>query len=81
MHKDRNNGTWPELKAKRHDKFNNTKFDDSPLHSLDIMHDHLDGDARDIQKIKKERAAKQFDDVKNMFKNMADYDDKHNRFI
>lgn len=81
MHRDRNNGTWPELKAKRHDKFDNPKFDDEPLHSLDVMPNHSDGDARDIQKVKKDRAAKQFSDVKNMFKNMVDYDDKHNKLI
>ena len=81
MHRDRNNGTWPELKAKRHDKFDNPKFDDEPLHSLDVMPSHSDGDTRDIQKVKKDRAAKQFSDVKNMFKNMVDYDDKHNKLI
>lgn len=81
MHRDRNNGTWPELKAKRHDKFDNPKFDDLPIHSLDLMPNHLDGDARDIQKVKKDRAAEQLSDVKNMFKNMVDYEDKHNNLI
>ena len=79
MHRDRNNGNWTELKAKRHDKFDNPKFDDAPLDSLNMKHSHLDDDPHDIQKIKKDRAAKQLSDVKNMFKNMVDYDGKHNR--
>jgi hypothetical protein len=41
MHRDRNNGTWPELKAKRHDKFDNPKFNDVPLESLGMTHNHL----------------------------------------
>ena len=81
MHRDRNTGSWPELKAKRHDKFDHPKFDELPLHSLDAMHGHLDGEAQDIQKIKKNRAAKQLADVKNMFRNMVDYDDKQNNLI
>lgn len=81
MHRDRNNGTWPELKAKRHDKFDHPKFDELPLHSLDVPQDHLHDEAHDIQKIKKDRAAKQLADVKNMFRNMVDYDDKQNNLI
>ena len=71
MHKDRNHGSWPELKAKRHDK-----FDDAPLDSLNVMLSHLDGESHDIQKVKKDRAAKQLSRVKNMFKDMADYANK-----
>ena len=81
MHRDRNNGTWPELKAKRHDKFDHSTFDDEPLHSLDVMPNRYGDDARDIQQVKKDRAAKQLADVKNMFKNMVDYDDIHNKPI
>lgn len=84
MHRDRNHGTWPELKAKRHDKFDNPKFDnpkfdEAPLDSLNMQHSHLDAELYDIQKLKKDRAAKQLSDVKSMFKNMVDYDDKHNK--
>ena len=71
MHRDRNNGTWPELKAKRHHK-----YDEAPLESVDILRGHLDGEIHDIQKAKKDRAAKQLDHVQNMFKDMADYADK-----
>ncbi len=74
MHRDRNNGTWPELKAKRHNK-----FDDAPQKSLEVMHGHLDGETHDSHKEKKERAAKQLADVQNMFKNMADYADKQDK--
>lgn len=71
MHKDRNNGTWPELKAKRNNKVNET-----PLESVDVMHSHLDEEAIGSQKLKKDRAAKQLAHVKNVFKDMADYADK-----
>lgn len=81
MHRDRNNGTWPELKAKRHDKFDHQKFDEAPLHGLGGMHSYLDGESHDIEKFKKDKAAKQLADVKNMFKNMIDYDDKQNNLI
>ena len=89
MHRDRNHGTWPELKAKRQNKFENSKqdrpkfsnpkFDDAPLESLDTRRNQLDDEAWDAQKIKKDRAAKQLADVENMFKNMSDYDDKQER--
>ena len=71
MHRDRNNGTWPELKAKRHNK-----FDDVPLESVDEVDIHLYGEIPDSQKIKNDRAAKQLSQVQNMFKGMTDYDDK-----
>ena len=81
MHRDRNNGTWPELKAKRHDKFDHQKFDEASLHGSGAMHSYLDGESHDIEKFKKDKAAKQLADVKNMFKNMIDYDDKQNNLI
>ena len=74
MHRDRNNGTWPELKAKRHNK-----FDDAPLESLHVMHSNLDGGIHGIQKVKKDRAAKQFSQVQSMFKDMVDYDNKQHK--
>lgn len=73
MHHDRNHGTWSELKAKRHDKFDNPKFDDEPLDSLSVMHSNLDGESDDIQKVKRDRAVKQLNRVQNMFKDMTDY--------
>ena len=75
MHRDRNNGNWPELKAKRH----NNKFDDAPLKSLEVMHDHLDGVTQDSHKVKKDKAAKQLADEQDMFKDMADYADKQEK--
>jgi hypothetical protein len=74
MHRDRNHGTWPELKARRHNK-----FDDEPLDSLNVMHGHLDGGFHDIQKLKKDKAAKQLSRVKTMFKDMAEYADKQDK--
>lgn len=76
MHRDRNHGNWTELKAKRHDKFDNPKFDDAPLESLNAMHSHLDDEARDIQKVKKDRAARHLSQVQQMLKGMTDYADK-----
>ena len=73
MHRDRNTGSWPELKAKRHNK-----FDDAPLDSLDVMHSHLDGETHDVQKIKKDRATRQLARVQGMFKDMADSQETHN---
>ena len=74
MHRDRNNGTWPELKAKRHNK-----FDDASQKSLEVMHGHLDSETHVSQKVKEDRAAKQLADEQNMFKNMADYADKQDK--
>jgi hypothetical protein len=71
MHLDRNHGTWTELKAKRQ-----SKFDDAPLESLDMKHNHFDGETHDIQKVKKDRAAKQLTRVQQMFKAMNEYADK-----
>lgn len=78
MHRDRNNGPWPELKAKRHNKFKHQKFDEGPLRTIDLMNGDLDGAEHDTHKIKREKAAKHLSDVKNMFRNMIDYDDKQN---
>ncbi len=71
MHRDRNNGTWPELKAKRHHG-----YDDAPLESMDVVRGHLDDETHDVKKVKKDRATKQLDRVHNMFKDMANYADK-----
>ena len=71
MHQDRNNGPWPELKAKRHNKFH-----DTPLDSLNVVHSHLDGESHDIQKVKKDKAVKRLNRAQNMFKEMTDYADK-----
>lgn len=78
MHRDRNNGPWPELKAKRHNKFKQQKFDEGLLLSIDLINGHLDGEERDAQKTKRDKAEKQLADVKNMFKNMIDYGGKQN---
>ncbi len=67
MHRDRNNETWSELKAKRHHK-----FDDAPLDSLDVMQSQLDGETNDVQKVKYDRAAK----LATHMQDMADYADK-----
>ncbi len=74
MHRDRNHGTWLELKAKRHNK-----LDDAPLESLGVMPSHLVGEAQDTQKIKKDRAAMQLSRVQNMLKDMADFYDKQGK--
>ena len=76
MHRYRNNDNWPALKAKRPHR-----YDDVPLESVDEMHSHLDGEALDSQKIKKDRAVKQLSKVQNMFKGMADYDDKKTKTL
>ena len=71
MNWDRNTGTWSELKAKRHNK-----FDEAPLESLDVMHSHLVGETSDSQKVKKNKTAKQLAQVKSKFKDMTDYNYK-----
>ena len=72
MHRDRNNYSWSELKAKR----NNSKFDDAPIEAVNVVDDDLVGTAHDTRKEKNDRAIRQLDGVKNMFKDMADYDRK-----
>lgn len=71
MHRNRNNGTWQELKAKR-----NNKFYDAPLESVGLMHSYLDGESNGIQKVKKDRTVKQQAEVQNMSNDMANYTDK-----
>ena len=68
MHQDRNNGKWPELKAKRRHNSN-----DEPLDSIDVDHSFLDGETRDSLNAKKALSEKHLSNVKNMFKDMADY--------
>ena len=77
MHRDRKNGTWPELKSKHHDKSDKPKFEDEPLDSLNVVHSHLDGETHDTQKVKKDRAAKHLSRVQNMLKDMSDYANKN----
>lgn len=69
MHRDRNNNSWSELKAKR----NNSEFDDAPLKAANIVKDDLIGAMHDSRKEKNDRATRQLEGVKNMFKDMADY--------
>ena len=81
MHRDRKNGTWPELKAKHNykfdnPKFENSKFDDAPLDSLNVVNIHLDVESHNIQKVKKDRAAKQHSRVQNMLKDISYYANK-----
>jgi hypothetical protein len=71
MHRDRNSGSWPELKAKRHNK-----FDNEPLDSSDAIHSHSDKDSHETQKVRKDRATKHLTRVETMFKDMVDYDNK-----
>ncbi len=78
MHHDRGHGSWPELKARRHDKFDNPTFDDVSTDGSNGKHGHLDDGLHDIQMIKRDKAAKQLGRVKAMFKDMADYSDKQN---
>lgn len=73
MHRDRNNYSWSELKAKK----NHNDFDDAPLNATKSIQDDLIGTA-DSRKEKNDRAARQLNGVKNMFKDMADFDRKQN---
>ena len=82
MNHDRKNGTWPELKAKHHDKSDkpkheNQKFEDELLDSSNEVHSRLDGEMHDTQKVKKDRAAKHLSRVQNMLKDMSDYANKN----
>ena len=76
MHRDRNNNSWSELKAKK----NHSEFDDAPLKHTNVIHEKLEGVAYDSRKEKNDRAARQLDGVISMFKNMADFDRKQNKF-
>ena len=73
MHRDRNNYSWSELKAKK----NHNDFDDAPLNATKSIQDDFIGTA-DSRKEKNDRAARQLNGVKNMFKDMADFDRKQN---
>lgn len=73
MHRDRNNNSWSQLKAKK----NHNDFDEVPLSATKFIQEDLIG-AADGRKEKNDRAAKQLDGVKNMFKDMADFDSKQN---
>ena len=81
MNHDRKNGTWPELKAKHHDKsykpkYESRKLEDEPLDSSNELHSRLDGEMHDTQKVKKDRAAKQLSRVQNMLKDISYYANK-----
>ena len=71
MHRDRNNNSWSELKAKK----NHSEFDDTFLTAVNVVQDDVIGTA-DGRKEKNDRATRQLDGVKNMFKDMTDYDRK-----
>ena len=75
MHRDRNNNSWSELKAKR----NNSEFDDAPLKAANVVKDDLVGTAHDSRKEKNDRATRQLEGVKNMFRDMSDYDRKQTK--
>ena len=68
MHRDRNNNSWSELKAKK----NHSEFDDTFLTAVNVVQDDLIGTA-DSRKEKNDRATRQLEGVKNMFKDMSDY--------
>lgn len=68
MHRDRNNNSWSELKAKK----NHSEFDDTFLTAVNVNQDDVIGTA-DSRKEKNDRATRQLEDVKNMFKDMSDY--------
>ena len=75
MHRDRNNNSWSELKAKR----NSSQFDGAPLKAANAVKDDLIGIAHDSRKEKNDRATTQLEGVKNMFNDMAGYDRKIKR--
>ena len=69
MHRDRNSSSWSELKAKR----NHSEFDDAPLKAANVYQADLVGAAHDSRKEKNDRATRQLEGVKNMFRDMSDY--------
>ena len=75
MHRDRANHSWSELKAKK----NHSEFDDAPLRAENDTQLDSIGVARDSRKEKNDKASRQLDGVKNMFKDMADYDHEQNK--
>lgn len=70
MHRDRNSSSWSKLKAKR----NHSEFDDAPLKAANVIQADLVGAVHGSRKEKNDRATRQLDGVKNMFKDMADFD-------
>ena len=68
MHRDRDNNSWSELKAKK----NHSEFDDTFLTAVNVVQDDVIGTA-DSRKEKNDRATRQLEGVKNMFKDMSDY--------
>ena len=74
MHRDRNNNSWSELKAKK----NHSEFDDTFLTAVNVVQDDVIGTA-DSRKEKNDRATTQLEGVKNMFNDMAGYDRKIKR--
>ncbi len=74
MHQDRNNKSWSELKAKK----NRSELEERPITSTNVVHNDIIGSA-DSRKEKNDKATKQLDGVKNMFKDMADYDFKQSK--
>ena len=75
MHRDRNNNSWSELKAKK----NHSEFDDTFLTAVNVVQDDVIGTAHDSRKEKNDRATRQLEGVKNMFRDMADYDRKQTK--
>ena len=72
MHKDRNNRSWSELKTKKN-------YDEQEGKTSRAAKDDLMDSTHDSRKEKNERATKQLEGVKNIFKSMADYDEKQNK--
>ena len=75
MHRDRNSSSWSELKAKR----NHSEFDEAPLKAANVIQADLVSAAHGSRKEKNDKATRQLDGVKEMFKDMADYDRKQNK--
>lgn len=74
MHRDRNNYSWSELKAKKsHDN-----YDDSSIKAASTEQSSMADSSYGSRKEKNDKAAKQLDRVKNMFIEMSDYDSKRN---
>lgn len=75
MHRSRNSSSWSELKAKR----NRGELDDAPSKVTNFVQDDVVNTSQTNRKEKNDRATRQLDGVKNMFKDMADYDFKQNK--
>lgn len=72
MHKDRNNRSWSELKIKKN-------YDEPDGKTLRADKEDFLDSIHDSRKEKNERATRQLEGVKNIFKSMADYDEKQNK--